>query len=252
MYNKIRNFSKEDWFGFVLNRFTFEGREAIVVEPAQADIGKNWAIYTEYFGAFPDTAVALLNKGFHLTYLQNQNRWGLDVDQQARHRFRNYLTENYGLSAKCVPIGMSCGGLHAVNYASLFPEDIAVLYLDAAVLNLLSCPMGFGSGTRDEEIVEECLKAIDMTPSELICYRNHPLDRLSVLAEHKIPVIMLYGEEDDVVPYQENGIFLEKLYREKQLPVQVIGKPGCGHHPHGLTDPAPIVDFILKYITGDQ
>ncbi|MBD5394683.1 MAG: hypothetical protein HDR71_10515 [Lachnospiraceae bacterium] len=52
---------------------------------------------------------------------------------------------------------MSCGGLHAINYASLFPEDIAVLYLDAAVLNLLSCPMGFGSSMRDEEVVEECL-----------------------------------------------------------------------------------------------
>lgn len=86
-----------------------------------------------------------------------------------------------------------------------------------------------------------------MTQSELICYRRHPLDRLSVLADHKIPVVMLYGEEDVTVPYEENGIFLEKLYREKELPLLVIGKPGCGHHPHGLEDPAPIVDFILQY-----
>lgn len=79
--------TKEEWFGFALNRFEFEGREALVVEPKRADEEKNWAIYTEYFGAFPNTAIALLEKGFHLAYLQNQNRWGIDSDQEARHRF---------------------------------------------------------------------------------------------------------------------------------------------------------------------
>lgn len=239
--------TKEEWFGFALNRFEFEGREALVVEPKRADEEKNWAIYTEYFGAFPNTAIALLEKGFHLAYLQNQNRWGIDSDQEARHRFHDYLTANFGFSSKCVPIGMSCGGLHAINYASLFPEDISVLYLDAAVVNLLSCPMGFGKGEKDENVIAECLAAVGMTQSELICYRRHPLDRLLVLADHKIPVVMLYGEEDVTVPYEENGIFLEKLYKEKELPLLVIGKPGCGHHPHGLEDPAPIVDFILQY-----
>ena len=28
--------------------------------------------------------------------------------------------------------------------------------------------------------------------------------------------------------------------------IHVIGKPGVGHHPHSLEDPAPIVDYILK------
>ncbi len=28
---------------------------------------------------------------------------------------------------------------------------------------------------------------------------------------------------------------------------QVIHKPGVGHHPHGLDDPKPVVDFIVKH-----
>ena len=29
--------------------------------------------------------------------------------------------------------------------------------------------------------------------------------------------------------------------------ITVIEKPGIGHHPHSLKDPAPIVDFVLKH-----
>ncbi len=30
-------------------------------------------------------------------------------------------------------------------------------------------------------------------------------------------------------------------------PIQVILKPKCGHHPHGLEDPKPVLDFIRCY-----
>ncbi|MBD5394684.1 MAG: hypothetical protein HDR71_10520 [Lachnospiraceae bacterium] len=42
--------AKEDWFDFELNRFTFEGREAIIVEPKQADERKNYLV--ENYGLF--------------------------------------------------------------------------------------------------------------------------------------------------------------------------------------------------------
>ena len=39
---------------------------------------------------------------------------------------------------------MSCGGMHAVYIAAKYPEYVSLLYLDAPVLNLLSCPCGIG------------------------------------------------------------------------------------------------------------
>ncbi|MEI8191277.1 MAG: hypothetical protein WCI75_16295, partial [candidate division NC10 bacterium] len=30
-------------------------------------------------------------------------------------------------------------------------------------------------------------------------------------------------------------------------PVQTLIKKGMGHHPHGLDDPTPVVEFILKH-----
>lgn len=226
-----------------MKEWKFEGRREVLVKPDCEANGK-WAIYTEYFLAFPNTAIELLDRGWHIAFLENINRWGLEADQDARHHFCEYLHENYKLADRCVPIGMSCGGLHAVKYAGMYPEDIDMLYLDAPVLNLLSCPMKFGKGTADSELVRECLDALQMTETEMICYRRHPLDFIPVLVENKIPVLMLYGDKDDTVYYEENGALLEKAYQRSSVPVHVICKPGCDHHPHGLEDPAVIADFI--------
>lgn len=235
-----------EWNGFAMKKLRFEERDAVLIEPHSPQEERKWAIYTEYFGAFPNTAIGLLENGCYLAFLENQNRWGLEEDQDARHRFLLFLHEEYGLAAQCIPIGMSCGGLHAIKYAAQYPGDVEALYLDAPVVNLLSCPMGFGRSKKDDAVIEECLSALGMGLTEMLSYRAHPLDGLSVLAENKIPVIMLYGDLDEDVPYEENGALLERLYREKNAPIQVIGKPGCGHHPHGLEDPRPILTFLLS------
>ena len=75
----------------------------------------------------------------------------------------------------------------------------------------------------------------------------HPLDRMGALIENKIPVLMVYGDSDVIVPYEENGALLVKKYQEEGLEVVVYGKEGCGHHPHGLEDPEPIVRFMLDH-----
>ena len=209
----------------------FENREAAIVYPNCEMTGK-WAIYTEYFGAFPVVAFALLEKGYAVAKLQNINRWGLQEDQACRARFAAFMEEK-GFSPRCVPIGMSCGGLHAIKFAAYAPERVSVLYLDAPVVNLLSCPMHFGDGERNETMGEECLKALSLTRSEMLSYRDHPLDNVPKLIENRIPVVLVYGDSDPVVPYHENGALLEAAYRAAGAPIVTYGKAGCAHHPHG-------------------
>ena len=67
---------------------------------------------------------------------------------------------------------------------------------------------------------------------------------MHVLAEHNIPIILVAGDSDKTVPYEENGKLLEDYYRVHGCTIQTILKPGCDHHPHGLEDPASIADFI--------
>jgi len=47
--------------------------------------------------------------------------------------------------------------------------------------------------------------------------------------------------------------FFKKIIKREGGSIKVICKAGMGHHPHGLEDPAPLIDFILDatYARGD-
>ena len=124
-------------------------------------------------------------------------------------------------------------------------QVVNVLYLDAPVMNLLSCPAGIGVGKSD--FLPEFIRATGMSLSQLTYYREHPIDKLPLLVKNNIPIIMVYGDSDDIVPYCDNGAILEKYYRENDGIIETIGKENCGHHPHGLDDNTPIIEFIEKY-----
>jgi len=73
------------------------------------------------------------------------------------------------------------------------------------------------------------------------------VDNLEPLAKARVPLLHVYGEADTVVPWEENtGIVVER-YRKLGGTIKLIPKPGIAHHPHGLADPTPIVEFILKH-----
>ena len=229
-----------------MERFEFEGREAIIVYPEKCDRNRRWALKTEYFGAFQDLEEKLVENGFHLLFLKNRNRWGADDDLDAKKRFAVMLQEQYGLSGKCVMIGMSCGGLHAIKQAAKYPEMASLLYLDAPVVNLLSCPFGLGTYHTDlaPSAQQEVFDALQLDMSGIIAYREHPLDKLPMLIAQRIPAILVYGEEDTVVPFEENGAFVRDAYLTTDIPFLMQSKPNTNHHPHGPADMEQVLEFI--------
>ena len=233
------------WNGFKRIDFTFEGREAILVFPQSVNENKNWLLKTEYFGAFPQFEIEMLKKGWHLAYIKNVTRWCLDEDLDLKKHFCCYMSEKYGLYKKCVPVGMSCGGLIGSKFSAKYPECVSAIYLDAPVMNLLSCPADLGKANGG--MFPEFAKATGINLSQLISYREHPIDKMHLLLKNNIPVILVYGDSDDIVPYEENGAILEKYYRENGGVIVTIGKANCGHHPHGLEDNTPIIEFVEKY-----
>ena len=240
------DYTVTDFHGFECRELTLDGRAVKIVLPKERDPLGRWLMKTEYFGAFPNLEIEMLKRGFHVAYIKNITRWMVPSDIEAKETLVRYLVSEYGLSEKCVPVGMGCGGLQAVYFAAAHPERIAALYLDAPVFNLLSCPAGIGK-KGNNAMLEEMTAATGITLYDLINYRNHPIDKKEILLRAKIPVIMVYGDSDTVVPYDENGEVFEKYYREMGGEIQTFGKQGCGHHPHGLEDPTPISDFILAH-----
>ena len=229
------------WRGFDGVEFVFSGSPAKVIRPACAPNGK-WALKTEYFDAFPETELALLQRGWHIAYQKNDNRWAQEGDVARKADFIRFVAREFGLEPKCSMVGMSCGGMYAVLVAARCPELVDVLYLDAPVLNLLSCPCDMGIA--QSGLYEEFYRFTGLSRSEMLSYRNHPLDHVPTLLAHRIPVVLVAGDSDKTVPYVENGALLARAYEKGGGMIRIFLKEGCDHHPHGLENAAIVADAI--------
>ena len=244
-------YEKSIWRGeFSQLTFSLEGRKAILVLPHKANETKRWLLKTEYFEAFQDLEYALVCKGYHLAYLENGSRWVRPGDLEAKLRLRDFLVREFGLKEKCVPMGMSCGGLHALKQASRYPQMVSVLCLDAPVVNLLSCPFGMGIGTSVKPSAQqELMAALGLSRSQMLAYRDHPLDHIGEIVAHRIPLLLMCGGKDTSVPFEENGQYLRDAYAQSTVPFMELFMPNRGHHPHGPDTPqamAQAVEFIAK------
>ena len=83
--------------------------------------------------------------------------------------------------------------------------------------------------------------------AEALAYKKNPVDNLEPLAKAKVPLLHVYGDADDAVPWEENTGLIAERYQKLGGSITLIAKKGGGHHPHGLVDSTPIIDFILKH-----
>lgn len=239
-------YEKSEWNGFERLDFQFEGKSAILILPRSARADGKWLFKTEYFGAFPSFELAMLERGYYVANVKNATRWRLSEDTERQASFCKFLQEEFGLSQTCMPVGMSCGGMQAVYLAASYPHLVSAMYLDAPVLNLLSCPCRVGRG-EGGKMYEEFVNATGRTVTDLINDRNQPIDCIDRLIEHKIPVALVCGAIDTVVPYPENGAYLSAKYRKSGLPFMEVLKPDCDHHPHGLEELSPLLEFAGRH-----
>lgn len=234
-----------EWYGFKRLDFIFNGRECILVCPDKACEGKKWLYRTEYFGAFSGLEIALVKKGYHLAYMKNTTRMCPESDTDMRPLFCDFLSSEFGLNPKCALVGISCGGMQAVYFAAKYPQYVSCMYIDAPVMNYLSWPFGLGVSQSDDSA--EFIENMGMDLSEMLNFRNHPIDQKEKLLKSRIPILLVAGDSDTVVPFCENGQLLYDYFKANNGNIELILKAGCDHHPHALPDNAPIVEFIEKH-----
>ncbi|MCX7824187.1 MAG: GDSL-type esterase/lipase family protein [Verrucomicrobiae bacterium] len=239
---------KSQWHGYDRYDFTAGGKQVTVSVPKQPLPGKLWAWKGEFLDAFPAAEIALLGRGVHIVYLRVPDLLGCPRAVAHWDACYKELTGKLGFAKKVALIGLSRGGLYCYNWAAANPDKVACIYADAAVCDFKSWPGGKGKGKgspRDWKLVMDCYGF--KTEAEALAYRGNPVDNLAPLAKAKVPLIHVYGDADDVVPWDENTGVVAERYRKLGGSITLIAKPGVGHHPHGLADPAPVVEFILKH-----
>jgi pimeloyl-ACP methyl ester carboxylesterase len=237
------------WNGYKRHNFTVEGCKAWVVEPKTPRAGKPWSWCMEFPDAFVERCAApeLLAKGFHHAHIVVGNTFGSPAAVKHFNVFYDAVRSR-GLAPKVVLIGISRGGLYCYRWAAENPGKVAVIYGDAPVCDFKSWPGGKGKGDGskgDWAALIDCYQFKD--EADALKYPGNPIDTLEPLAKAGVAIIHVVGDSDTVVPVAENTAIVETRYKELGGEISVIHKPGIGHHPHGLQDPSPVVDFILSH-----
>lgn len=244
---------RSTWFDFDRYDFTVNGRPALVVAPHREAPGRPWVWHGEFFGHKPDPDLALLGRGFHIVYMSVPDMLGSPEAVRHWSALHEELTSRYGLAEKAALVGLSRGGLYCYNWAIANPNRVACIYGDAPVCDFRSWPGGKGRGPgspRDWRLLFE--RYGFSSDEEALGYKGNPVDNLAPLARAGVPILHVYGDADEVVPWEENTGVVASRYRELGGPITLIAKPGGRHHPHGLDDSTPIVNFILRHAGGVQ
>ena len=239
---------QSDWHGFTRYDFEVDGKSVLVVAPKTPAAGKPWVWHGEFFGHKPAPDVELLKRGFHIVYMKVPDMLGAPKAVAHWNAFYQELTTQHGFARKAALVGLSRGGLYCFNWACANPDKVACIYADAAVCDFRSWPGGKGKGkgsSRDWSLVLQQYGFAN--DQEAMDYRGNPVDSLEPLAKAGIPLLHVYGDADDVVPWDENTGIVATRYQALGGSILLIAKPGVGHHPHGLDDPTPIVEFIQKH-----
>jgi pimeloyl-ACP methyl ester carboxylesterase len=240
--------TKSVWNGFDRYDFTVDGKPVLVVLPKIVAPGKPWVWHGEFFGHKPNPDLALLGRGFHVVYMSVPDMLGAPPAVDHWNAFYRELTEKFGFAKKAALVGLSRGGLYCYNWAAANPGKVACLYGDAPVCDFKSWPGAFGKARRSDRDWQLVLQYYGFnSDSEAKAYTKNPVDNLAPLAAAKVPLLHVFGDADEVVPWDENTGVIADRYQTLGGNIRLIRKPGVLHHPHGLDDSTPIVNFIWEH-----
>lgn len=227
----------DKWHGYSRIVFKFQGHEAWVVEPGcvpRADRAWTWTM--QWADAFVERTgvLDLLARGWHHvtidTFRYRMNEEGLRVSRA----FQKFLVEELGFKQKANLVGMSWGGFFSTRYASRHPECVLKMYLDAPLLvldRLRGLPEA-DTAEKAERIIGPWAR-MKRKSGEWKDDPKMPVNLAEKLAKSGIPILLLYGSEDQTVPPMLNSEVFIKKFIDAGGKINVRRRYLYGHHPHG-------------------
>lgn len=145
-----------------------------------------------------------------------------------------------GWSPKPILLGQSRGGLMMLAWATRNPDKLRAFVGIYPVLNLASWPL--------KNSKRETLADFAMPESELLekLSQFNPVDNLQGLLTNKVPMFVVHGDSDVVVPYEDNTGLLKSHYEAGGGSITVKLIPGEGHKVSpSFFECRELVDFVL-------
>jgi pimeloyl-ACP methyl ester carboxylesterase len=148
-----------------------------------------------------------------------------------------------GWSPKPILLGQSRGGLMMLSWAVRNPDKVRALVGIYPVCNLASWPLKNSKAAT--------LADFAMPEAELVekLSQFNPVDNLQGLVANKVPMFVVHGDSDVVVPYDDNSGLLKQRYEAAGGSITVKVIPGEGHNVSPSFFECPeLVDFVVANI----
>jgi len=203
-----------------------------------------WVFYAPTLAGLPDAH----EKWMHEQFLEaGVAVGGIDVGEgyggpKSRELFTAFykeVVERRGFATKPCLLGRSRGGLWVTSWAVENADKVAGIAGIYPVFDFRTYP-GLANAA----------PAYGLTAQELEqkMTDHNPIERVSRLAQAKVPVLFIHGDEDKVVPLKENSAEFAERYQAAgaEKLVTLIVATGQGHNYwEGFFRCQPLIDFTI-------
>jgi pimeloyl-ACP methyl ester carboxylesterase len=230
------------------NGETFEtaGNKAIVFAAPKPAAGKPWVWYAPalsggvslvqrklYYDSFMQAGIAIA--GYDLGEVRgspaSSAKFSLFYDEMVKR----------GWSPKPILLGQSRGGLMMLAWATRNPDKLRAFVGIYPVLNLASWPL---NNSKAATLADFGLPETELR--EKLSQFN-PVDNLQGLLANKVPIFVVHGDADVVVPYDDNTRLLKDRYESGGGSITVKLIPGEGHKVSpSFFECRELVDFVVS------
>jgi hypothetical protein len=234
--------------------FEVAGKTAFLFTPASdAEVpaqDKPWILYAPTLPAYPDEAERWMHErfttaGVAVAGVDTGESYGSPAGVTAAEALHAEMVRR-GYSKRPALLGRSRGGLWASAWAIAHPELTAGIGGIYPVYDWRTYPG-----------LEKAAPAYGLAPAELAARAAElcPIERIDVAAKAGVPVCIIHGDDDKVVPLEPNSLRLKQAYEAagKGDLVQLIVAKGQGHNFwEGFFRCQELVDFLIARAKGDR
>jgi hypothetical protein len=226
--------------------FRVKGHTAFLLQPEQKHPTRPtpWVWYAPTLPGLPGEEEKwmfekFLDAGIAIAGIDVGESYGSPQGRDIYSAFYEALVQERGLSKQPCLLARSRGGLMLYNWAADHPSSVACIAGIYPVCNLSSLP-GLKKASDAYNMSEEQLAA-KLT-------EHNPIERLEPLSKANVPVFLIHGDSDKVVPLEQNSGELAKRYRALggEMTLKIVEGQGHNMWP-GWFQCQELVDFVVSH-----
>ena len=155
-------------------------------------------------------------------------------------RFYDTMVQR-GWSRKPILLGQSRGGLMMLAWGTRNPDKVRAFVGIYPVCNLASWPL---TRSKDATLADFAMTEVDLRAK---LSQFNPVDNLQGLLTNQVPMFVVHGDSDVVVPYDDNTRMLKERYEAGggRITVKLIAGEGHKVSP-SFFECRELVDFVVK------